>query len=156
MSFFIPKRRKEEFMETFADILKDLIDESGLSLRSLAKASGVSSTQYSKYLKGSIPTIDPAYRICKYFHCSFDYLFGLDTKRECCYGNYDLSKFLPRYLGTLKSKQTTNWKFAQKIGFGESCLRHWKNGQIPSLDLIFKIAYNLSVSIDYLIGRTDK
>lgn len=140
-------------MNNFADILRDLIEESGLSLRGLAEASGVSSTQYSKYLKGSIPTIDPAFRICKYFGCSFDYLFGLDSKRDCSFGDYDLSKFLHRYLSALKNKQTTNWKFAQKIGFGESCVRHWKKGQTPSLDLIFKIAYNLSVSIDYLIGR---
>lgn len=127
-----------------------------MSLRSLAKASGVSSTQYSDYLHNSIPTIEVANRICKYFNCSFDYLCGLDDKRFDALGDYDLDKFLPRYIELLKDNNTTNWKLAKTLGFSESCMRHWSYGQTPKLDIVIKIAYNLSASIDYLIGRTDK
>lgn len=38
--------------------------------------------QYSKYLKGSVPTIDVAMEIAKYFDCSLDYLFGLSNTME--------------------------------------------------------------------------
>ena len=143
-------------MDCIADVLEDLIDESGMSLRSLAKASGVSSTQYSDYLRNSIPTIKVADRICKYFKCSFDYLCGLDDKRFGAFGDYDPNKFLSRYNDFLKENNISNWKLAKSLGFSESCMRHWCCGQVPRLDVIIKIAYKFSISIDYLLGRTDK
>lgn len=56
-------------MEKFIDILNDLIIERGLSLRKLSDESGVSATQYCKYLKGVRPTLDVAIRISNYFKC---------------------------------------------------------------------------------------
>ena len=38
--------------------------------------------QYSRYLKGSIPTIETTLKIAKYFECSLDYLFGLSNDKE--------------------------------------------------------------------------
>ena len=51
----------------FADVLKDLIEDKGLSLRKLATESGVSAVQYGKYLKGVYPKIFVAERIARYF-----------------------------------------------------------------------------------------
>ena len=70
-------------MEQFREILRDLIDDTNLSLRQLEKISGVSAMQYSRYLRNeTIPTIDVILKICKFFQCSIDYLFGLDLKYE--------------------------------------------------------------------------
>ena len=69
-------------MEIFTENLKDLINESNKSLRQLAAESGVSAMQYSRYLNGSIPTIDIILKIAKFFDCSLDYLFGLSNERK--------------------------------------------------------------------------
>ena len=37
--------------------------------------------QYSRYLKGPIPTIETTFKIAKYFECSLDYLFGLSNDK---------------------------------------------------------------------------
>lgn len=141
-------------MEKFSDILKDLIYEKGLSLRKLSKESDVSAVQYSKYLRGAYPTIEVAMRIVKYFNCSLDYLFGLSDKREGGERDkVDMSKFIPRYLDLLKQNNITHWKFAKQYNLSESCLRHWKYGEIPKIESLIIIAKNLSSSIDYLIGR---
>ena len=144
-------------MEKFIDILNDLIIESKLSLRKLAINSGVSAIQYSKYLRGVRPTLDVAVRIANYFKCSLDCLLGLNDNNN--YKNinkdYDLSKFVPRYLELLELNNTTHWKFAKKNNLSESCLRHWKYGDKPKLESLVIIAINLSTSIEYLIGRTD-
>jgi transcriptional regulator with XRE-family HTH domain len=146
-----------ELYTKFSDILKDLIDESDLSLRKLATQSNVSANQYSKYLRGSFPTIDVAVRIANYFDCSLDYLFGLtDVKKHCVFRNCDLSLFVCRYIELLKDNDITHWKFAQKYGLSESCLRHWKCGEIPKIESLIIIASNLYCSLDYLVGRTDK
>lgn len=143
-------------MERFREILKDLINETGLSLRQLEKVSGVSAMQYSRYLKDSIPTIDVIMKIAKFFNCSIDYLFGLDDNRNTnnykTY-DYDISKFLPRYMELLKTNNISHYKFAQTQPFNESIIRHWQAGRVPRLDIIYIIANEFGSSIDYLIGR---
>ena len=143
-------------MEIFAENLKDLIAESGLSLRRLADKSGVAVMQYSRYLNGSIPTIDIVMKIAKFFDCSLDYLFGLSEdknyKKFKTY-NYDITKFLKNYQQLLAQNNISNYKFMKNSDFDESVIRHWKAGAIPRLDVIYYIAKNLGGSIDELIGR---
>ena len=146
-----------EIYTKFSEILKDLIEEKGLSLRKLAVESNVSAVQYSKYMRGSCPTIDVAVRIADYFDCSLDYLFGLtENMTHKDFKHYDMTVFIPRYLNLLKENQITHWKFYQKYGMNESSIRHWKRGEVPRIENLMIIAYNLSSSIDYLVGRSDE
>jgi len=112
--------------------------------------------QYSRYLRDSIPTIEVVLRIAKFFDCSIDYLFGLDDSKKLkqykTY-NYDISKFLPRYLELLKENNISHYKFSLNQPFNESILRHWQAGRIPRLDILYIIANHFGSSIDYLIGR---
>lgn len=142
-------------MKIFIDNLKDLILSSNKSLRQLAKESGVSAMQFSRYLRGSIPTIEITQKIAKYFECSFDYLFGLTEVNNTKYKtyNYDMSKFLAKYQKLLQENNTTHYKFIKASEFDESIIRHWKSGATPRLDIIYYIAKNLGGSIDDLIGR---
>lgn len=144
-------------MEKFIEILNDLITDKNKSLRQIAFESNVSAIQYSKYLRGiSRPTIDVVVRICDYFECSVDYLFGLiDEDNYKGDKGYNLAKFVSRYVGLLKSNKITHWKFCKLNNLSESCLRHWKYGDVPKIESLIIIATNLSTSIDYLIGRTD-
>ena len=141
----------------FNEVLEDLIIEKNLSLRQLAKESEVSAMCYSKYLNDSIPNVKNAVKIANYFKCSLDYLFGLSEERCCNFKNqYDISLFLERYNKVLTKNNITHWKFCKKFVLNESLLRHWENGDIPSISTLIVIATNLSVSIDYLVGRVDR
>ncbi len=143
-------------MEIFAESLRELIAQSGLSIRQIAKESKVSGTQYGKYLRGASPTIDVAVRIANYFGCSLDYLFGLTEQRtypKYVNEGYDLSNFLERYSKLLEHNKITHWKFARQYGLSESNKRHWLYGNKPSLESLLLIAFNLSGSIDALLGR---
>lgn len=138
----------------FADILKDLIEDKGLSLRKLATESGVSAVQYGKYLKGAYPKIFVADRIANYFNISLDYLFGItDNNPERKYNPIDMSVFLKRYEEVRNNAGITHWKLCQKTELSESALRHWQYGDTPSVESLIIIATNLSTSIDYLVGR---
>lgn len=143
-------------MEVFAENLKELVIESSLSLRKLAKESGVTATQYSRYLKGSIPTVDITVKIAKYFDCSLDYLFGISNQRKdtrfTTY-NYDISKFVANYEKLLCENNITHYKLMKSSGFDESIIRHWKAGSVPRLDIVYFIAKSLNGSMDALIGR---
>ena len=143
-------------MEVFIENLKELVFETGKSLRQLAEESDVSAMQYSRYLKGSIPTIDVTLKIAKYFDCSLDYLFGLyEDRKNKKYKtfDYDISKFLENYNKLLEENNITHYKFMKNSEYDESIIRHWKSGSIPRLDIVYYIAKNLNGSIDDLIGR---
>lgn len=142
-------------METFSEILSDLISTKELSLRKLAKESGVSAVQYSRYLKGQLPKVLTAVKIADYFGVSLDYLFGITDimgKRKK-FKSADLSLFLERYQKSLKSAKLTHWQLCQCSDLNESSIRHWKSGDTPRMDTLINISNNLSVSIDYLVGR---
>ena len=144
-------------MGDFVEILADLIAETGLSLRQIAKNSGVSVMQLSRYLKGSTPTIDVVIKLAVYFNCSLDFLFGINqekspNKYKTC--NYDMTKFLSKYQKLLNENNLSNYKFMKDSNFDESIIRHWKAGSKPRLNIIYYIAKNLGGSIDELIGRS--
>lgn len=141
-------------MEHFSDILKDLIEEKAISLRKIEQECGIPASQISRYLRNTIPNIKTAIKLADYFDCSLDYLFGLsDNNAHSNFKDCDFSKFLPRYEKALKENNLTHWKFAKEYNISESCIRKWKHGQEPKTLTIYTIAKNLSISIDYLVGR---
>lgn len=144
-------------MEKFSEIIKDLIDEQNLSLRKIGLECGFTSGQLSRWVNGKIPTIDNAVKLCKYFDCSLDYLFGLSEEKQhtvYIHTDYDFNLFITRYLLLLKENNFSHSQFTRKSDINESCLRDWKKGHKPLMRTIVIIATNLSCSIDYLLGRT--
>lgn len=141
-------------MDKFADILKDLIDGSGDTIRQISLKSGVSSVQLGRYLKGALPTLQVAIKIANYFSCSLDYLLGLtDINKEYSYKDYNHEVFIKRYLKILEDNNITHFKFAQTAGLSESSLRHWKYGEVPRIETLIMISHKFSISLDYLTGR---
>lgn len=65
-------------MNKFADRLKELRLESGLTQDELAKATNISQSSISIYELGKIsPTADIIITFCKFFNVSADYILGL-------------------------------------------------------------------------------
>ena len=62
-------------MSDIAKNIKELRDKSGLSLRALAEAVGVSHNTLATYERqGVIPTVNNAVKICEYFQVPVEYL----------------------------------------------------------------------------------
>ncbi len=65
-------------MTKFAERLKELRNEKGLSQAKLAELTGIGQTAISEYeLKEKTPSIDVLYIFCNFFKISADYLIGL-------------------------------------------------------------------------------
>jgi transcriptional regulator with XRE-family HTH domain len=45
---------------------------------------------------------------------------------------------------------------AKELGFGSSAVTYWKRGTVPSDISLKKIADYFSVSVDYLLGKTEQ
>ncbi|MBQ9790648.1 MAG: helix-turn-helix transcriptional regulator [Clostridia bacterium] len=141
-------------MVKFSEILNELIDDKGLSLRKLARESGVTSSQLSKYLKGLMPTIEIAVRLANYFEVTLDFLFGVESENFFVEPiELDLDNFVNKYEKLLAEAKTSHYKIAKKTTLSESSLRRWRKGHVPSMDAFVIIADALSTSIDFLVGK---
>lgn len=139
-------------MEKFSEILKDFVLESGKSLRQIEKESGVASSQISRYLKNTIPSLEIAIKLSQYFNCTLDYLFGLsDMQGQASTEQFNLTGFINKYEKLLDDNNITHWAFSKKYNLSESCLRHWKNGEYPSISSLILISVNLNITLVELV-----
>jgi len=63
--------------------------------------------------------------------------------------------FQERFVELLQNK--TAYQIAKETGITNSRLSRWRNfGELPSAENLIKLADYFDVSVDYLLGRTDK
>lgn len=66
---------------------------------------------------------------------------------------YNKSIFFER----LTSLNVSNKDLSQNVGVSSGNISDWKSGRSkPNIDTVIKIADYLDVSVDYLLGRTDR
>ena len=66
---------------------------------------------------------------------------------------YNKSIFFER----LTSLNVSNKDLSQNVGVSSGNISDWKSGRSkPNIDTIIKISDYLDVSVDYLLGRTDR
>jgi len=71
----------EERIKLFAEKIRVLMKENGLSFTKLSNLSGVPRETISSWLnRGSNPNIDALSKIAVYFQCSVDFLIGLEDE----------------------------------------------------------------------------
>jgi transcriptional regulator with XRE-family HTH domain len=57
----------------------------------------------------------------------------------------------------LQKKQLKPYHIAKDIGISQGLMSDYKNGvKLPTINNLIKIADYFDVSVDYLLGRTDK
>lgn len=146
-------------MSKISEIINKLVKSENLSTVSANKVLGISKTQLGRYLSGFYePSLKNAIIICNHFKCSLDYLLGLDFNinrfGKLNEPNFDI--FLNRYFSLLDQRKISHYSLANELTFNRNNLNYWKKCKsFPSLDILTKIASKFSISVDYLIGRTD-
>lgn len=142
----------------FSQNLKDFCIEKNINLKQLAELVNIQDSLLYKYDNGkSLPTIKNIVKLANFFDCSVNYFVGLTDKPKnitFC-NNYNKTLFYPRYSELLDKNNTTHYLLSKKLKFSMSSLRNWKNGGIPYLDTLCKLAQFFDVSVDYLIGRSN-
>ena len=62
-----------------------------------------------------------------------------------------------RIFNLIEEKGITRYRLAKDIGVSEGLIFDWKNGKCnPTTDKLIKLAKYFNVSIDYLVGLTNK
>ncbi|MBQ4558617.1 MAG: helix-turn-helix transcriptional regulator [Clostridia bacterium] len=142
-------------MNEFQERLNELILENNLNRLNLAKTIGISSTTINGYFNNNYyPTLDIAIKLCKYFHCSLDYLFGLsDFKLNA---NSNNKSFIENIDHLLQINNLSISKFLNDLQMSEYNYYRWKNLQTPKTGNLVVIANYFGVGLDFLVGNVNK
>lgn len=64
--------------------------------------------------------------------------------------------FHKRFLQLMNDHDVTAYRISKDTGIGERLVGYWKDGEkTPNLENLIRISDYFSVSIDYLVGRSD-
>lgn len=141
--------------DEFKEILNDLLIEHNLNRLQLAKQIGISFATINDYFnKNFYPRIDIAIKMCNFFNCSLDYLFGFTTNKNIKY-NYSSQNFNKNFIKKLdiliKDSNSSIAKTMKALNMSETNYYRWKSGKFPKTLNLLLIAKYFNVSIDYLL-----
>lgn len=126
----------------------------------IAEILSVKRNTYSKWenLINDMP-LEKCNELANYYKTTLDYVLGLSNVRK--YIDTPLSidwKLLSERLTELRhSKNLTETELSSKIGFAQTTYSHYEIGKRrPTTIKLLSIAQYYKVSIDYIIGRTNK
>ncbi len=141
-------------MSKFAETLKELVDESGLSVQNIAKETGIHRSCLYGYLGGkNIPTLKRAVALADFFGCNLDYLFGKSDYKESVSPKV-LPPLCEKLAYAVDKSGKTKYKITRGAGVEEAAFFRWLKGENePSLENLEKIADYLGYSLDEILGR---
>ena len=144
-------------MSEFDENLRELMIENNLTLSTLSQRSQVAKSAISVYLNGaSYPTPKNLIKLANAFNCSVDYLLGRKNKNLGFY-RVKINKSFYEIVNDLFQENKINANSLSKnIGIGRATITDWKKGHSPSYESLILLADYFCVSVDYLLGLTDK
>ncbi|MCD8308966.1 MAG: helix-turn-helix domain-containing protein, partial [Clostridia bacterium] len=105
---------------------------------------------------GILPSTRTLIKIADYFNVSVDYLAG--NTNEAQYTKAEVpSNFNQRFQALCVEYGVTDYRISTDCHFSKNYPARWrKNNLIPTYEIVQDIADYFKVSLDYLLGRTDK
>lgn len=138
----------------FSESLAELMQEKNLSVKDLAKATGIKGANIYYYLRAErLPSVESVIALADYFKCSTDFLLGLTDENtgetfKSCPPFSDRLDFLIKYFKVSAYKIYTHTNVSKARFFD------WKRGKyMPSLDNIIKLSEFFDCSVDFILGR---
>lgn len=138
--------------------LEDLRLDFNLKQGDIAKILNVKRNTYSKWENciNDMP-ITKCNELANIYSVSLDYLLGLSNEKKINTITSINLKMLPkRLLEERKAKNLTQEEIGAKIGFTQRAYSNYETGlRIPTTLKLLAIAQFLSISMDYLVGKSE-
>ncbi len=142
--------------DNFQKRINELVGEQNIKKSTLPSKIGVDYRSVSNALNyGIVPSPRILIRIADYFNVSVKYLLG-QTDDEYFSKSKTDSNFDTRFRALCERDSVTFYKVGKDCHFSNSYISRWLNfGYLHSLELLEILSDYFSVSLDYLLGRTD-
>lgn len=141
-------------MKEIVNRLFELINEEELNYEDLAKKLGLSDVSiiYTWKREEYLPSTEMFIKLSELFNCSLDYLFARTDDFGVC-GNKKISNFYSRLEEIIKKHKIKKCILQEEKICSSNNLFKWRNGAVPKVETLIKLADYFGVTIDYLLGR---
>ena len=142
-------------LSKFSERLEQLMFEAQLNGHTLPKLIGCGDNTIYRYLRGTtIPTVEMVILLADFFHCSTDFLLGLEEENYSTH--FEKSPpFKERFPVLLEQCGITQYRLEKITEISHSAMVYWKNGtKQPTIESIVRIADKLGKTVDFVLGRS--
>ena len=144
--------------KTLISRLRDLREDADLTQTQVAAVLHMSQTGYSKYETGEndIPT-QVLIRLARFYGTSTDYLLGLTDRRDPLERKEAPVNQYPRIRDLREDADLTQAQVGERLGLSQRTYAYYESGQrmVPP-EVLCALGDLYGVSVDYLLGRTDR
>ena len=123
--------------------VKQLLNDAGLSFNTMAN------------MRTSMPNSDNLAKIADVLGCSVDYLLGRTDYPDVNGIDDEQFVFWKRFTNMCDEKNCSPASVTNAMDLPVFTAAQWKNGAIPTGEVLIMLANYFDCSIDYLLGRTD-
>ena len=136
--------------------LKMLMLDRGVNAPKLAKTLGIGSNTITRYLQGvGTPNFEIFVKLVEYFHCSADFLIGVEEQPLYEKKFLPLPPFADQFRKAMAECNMTQYALQKKTGISWNNFHKWLKGErLPYVDSLLKLSSTMGCSVDFLLGRT--
>lgn len=144
-----------DILSKLPERLKELMFDRDVNAPKLSKDLGIKSNTITRYLQGvCLPKFEIFIKLVEYFHCSADFLLGLQDDPNYAVNFLPIPPFSESFKSALKNCNFSQYALQKQTGISWANFHYWLNGiRLPYVDSLVRIAEKLEVSVDYLLGR---
>ncbi|MGR8823417.1 helix-turn-helix domain-containing protein [Leuconostoc citreum] len=136
--------------------LRELRENNGLTLRQLCELTEISDVNLSRYERNLVKPKKCVWeKLSEYYHVPVSYLKGTDKELDDYLNSMVDKNFRLKELR--KNRNVILDEVSSVTGINRATLNRYENGNTePNIKTLIKLADYFNVSIDYLVGRSDK
>lgn len=152
-----PENTEYRISADFCKRIKKIMDDNDCnSNKQFAELVNVSVPVISKAVNfGIVPSLRILIKIADKLELSLKYLLGLEKQNEFI-SSATPSTFHIRLAELTDERKLNYGQIASKMDFPRTYFYEWvKESTLPSIDYVLSLSDFFSVSVDYLLGRTD-
>ena len=144
-----------EILSKLPDRLKELMFDKGVNAPTLAKELGIGNNTVTRYLQGvRLPNFEKFVQLIEYFHCSADFLLGLNEEPQYEATFASVQPFATRFRAALTDCGMSQYALQKKTGISWNNFHKWLKGErLPYVDSLVHLSLALDCSVDVLLGR---
>lgn len=144
-----------DILSKLPERLKELMFYKGVNAPALARAINVRSNTITRYMQGvSLPKFEIFILLIDYFHCSADFLLGLNDSPNHEQNYLPTPPFSKQFRNALEQNNCSQYSIQKKTKISWNNFHFWLNGiRLPYLDSLVKLSQAMDVSVDFLLGR---
>ena len=139
-------------MSNFRDLLIDILNEKGVSIKDLENQNIVSENLIYKYSHID-PSLKTIINLANFLQVTIDYILNFTNENNFKPYKKDQYNFYKKLKLLMKENNISAEQVARDLKISNSNFGRWRNGTLPSLSKIIDISNYLNCSIDELLDK---